>query len=266
MASVATEGNADATRPLAGRTAIVTGASRGIGAATARALGTRGASVLLAARSDAALDGLVRELEASGGRAAAISVDLTDDAGLDRLIERAGSEFEQLDILVNNAGLMPPARRIHQFPRDEWEAALRLNLTAPWYLSCHARPLMTGGGVIVNVSSTAGLYPTVGLGPYNVTKAALTMLTRSCALDWARDGIRVVAVAPGKIDTELARPILDYVAAKNMEPNPLSRIGTVEEVAELIAYLVEDRASFVTGAVFTIDGGEAISPGVMRAS
>jgi NAD(P)-dependent dehydrogenase (short-subunit alcohol dehydrogenase family) len=112
--------------------------------------------------------------------------------------------------------------------------------------------------VIVNISSTAGHYPSVGLGPYNVAKAAVLMLTRSAALEWARDGIRVVGIAPGKIDTEMVQPIVQYVEERGLALNPLGRLGAPEEVAELVAYLVSDHASFMTGTTITFDGGEMV--------
>src|SRR5581483_4399708 len=245
--------------PLTGRVAVVTGASRGIGAAVARRLAGQGADVVLAARSAAALDGLAAEITAAGGSALVLPVDLADATSIAAFTEAVGGARSPLDILVNNAGVLPPARRLERIERAEWERTLAVNLTAPWELSCWAKGLMTAGGVIVNVASPASFYPSVGLGPYNASKAALAMLTRSCALEWARDGVRVVAVVPGKVDTELVRPILDYVAAGKAPLTPQGRVGSPDEVAELVAYLVSDRAGYITGSFFPIDGGELAS-------
>lgn len=118
---------------------------------------------------------------------------------------------------------------------------------------------MIEGGAIVNVASTAALYPAVGLSPYNITKAGLAMLTRSCALEWAKHRIRVNAVVPGLVDTKMARPVLDYLESNDLPVNPLGRIGSVEEIAELVAFLTGPSAGYITGALIPIDGGELIS-------
>jgi NAD(P)-dependent dehydrogenase (short-subunit alcohol dehydrogenase family) len=245
---------------FAGKVALITGASRGIGAATARRLSALGANVVMAARSRDALDALAKELSVSGGTALAVPTDVSVSAELDALIAAVRDRFARLDILVNNAGVMPTAARIERISRGDWESVLAVNLTAPWYLSCRAHDLLAaGGGVIVNVSSTAAQYPSIGLAAYNTSKAALSMMSRSCALEWARDGIRVVTVIPGKTDTEMVRPILDFIENRNIPPNPMKRIGTAEEVAESIAYLVSERAAYITGATLVIDGGELIN-------
>jgi 3-oxoacyl-[acyl-carrier protein] reductase len=244
---------------LAGKVALVTGASRGIGAATARLLSAMGAKVAVAARSRAALDALVHELSPDGSTALAVTTDLSVPSELDSLITAVQERFARLDILVNNAGVLPAATRTERISREDWDFVLAVNLTAPWYLSCRARELMPDGGVIVNVSSTAAHYPSVGLSAYNASKSAMSMMSRSCALEWARGGIRVVTVVPGKIDTELVRPILDFIEDRKIAPNPMKRVGTAQEVAESIAYLVSDRAAYITGSTLVIDGGELIN-------
>lgn len=244
---------------LTDRVALVTGASRGIGAATARRLSAMGASVVVTARTRDAIQALVDELSPDGSTALAVAADVSVPAELDRLVESARDRFGRLDILVNNAGVLPPATRAEKISREDWDTVLAINLSAPWYLSCRAHELMKDGGVIVNISSTAAHYPSVGLSAYNVSKAAMSMMSRSCALEWARDGVRVVTVVPGKIDTEMVRPILDFIADRDIPPNPLKRVGAVEEVAEAIAYLVSDRAGYITGSTLVIDGGEMLS-------
>jgi NAD(P)-dependent dehydrogenase (short-subunit alcohol dehydrogenase family) len=189
---------------LAGRRALVTGASRGIGAAIARRFAELGADVALAARSTEAIQALAKELADGGVRAVPIQADLTDRDSLAALMARVGEEFGGLDILVNNAGVLPVAERAERLGWDAWDATFGLNLSAPWYLACRAKELMgERGGVIVNNASTAAYFPSRGLVAYNVSKSALIMLTRVLALEWARAGVRVVGVAPGKIETDL---------------------------------------------------------------
>jgi 3-oxoacyl-[acyl-carrier protein] reductase len=247
---------------LDGRRALVTGASRGIGAAIARRFAELGADVALTARSSEAIGALAAELGDTGVRALAIPADLTDRDSLRVLTERVGEEFGGLDILVNNAGLLPPAVRSEAVGWAEWDGVIGLNLSAPWYLACRAKELMgDGGGVVVNNASTASYYPSRGLVAYNVSKAALVMLTRVLALEWARDRVRVVGVAPGKIDTELVQPILRWTEKTQRPLNPMGRIGQDREVADLVAFLASGRAGYITGVTVPIDGGELLTAG-----
>ncbi len=255
-------------RPLA----LVTGASRGIGAATAVRLANDGYDLVLAARSAAGLATTAEQVRAGGGRAIAVPTDLVDAASVDALVEVVLAEVTDAQhpgwrILVNNAGLLPATSRSEKYSRADWDAVLDLNLTTPWYLACRAKEAMTSeragekGGVVVNIASTAGFYPSRGLTAYNVSKAALLMLTRALALEWARDGVRVVGVAPGKVDTELVEPILAWVERTGSPLNPLDRIGRPEEVADLVSFLCDRRAAYITGTIVTIDGGELLATG-----
>jgi 3-oxoacyl-[acyl-carrier protein] reductase len=178
------------------------------------------------------------------------------------LVERVGEEFGGLEVLVNNAGLLPAAARAEATGWAEWDSAIGLNLSAPWYLACRAKELMADrGGVVVNNASTASYYPSRGLVGYNVSKAALVMLTRVLALEWARDGVRVVGVAPGKIDTDLVQPILRWSEKTERPLNPMRRIGLDREVADLVAFLASSRAGYITGVTVPIDGGELLTAG-----
>lgn len=244
------------------RVALITGASRGIGAATARLLARRGIRCALVSRNEALMAGVLAELAATGPAGIAVRADLSELGELSGVVERVVSHFGRLDILVNNAGVLPTAHRIERVSLEDWNSALTLNVTAPWYLACRAREAMSSGAVIVNVASTASFYPSIGLGPYNVTKSALAMLTRSCALEWASAGIRVVGVVPGKVDTEMVKPILDFMAEKQLRLNPMNRVGLPEEVAKLIGFLTSDDAGYITGAMYAIDGGELIQSGL----
>jgi NAD(P)-dependent dehydrogenase (short-subunit alcohol dehydrogenase family) len=251
----------DIAEPLRGRRALVTGASRGIGAAIARKLAQQGADIVLAARSVGPIEALAEELCGMGVRALAVPTDMTDRVALQELMDRVGEAFGGLEILVNNAGVLPLASRAENLAWDAWDATLALNLSAPWFLACRAKELMGRGGVVVNNASTAAYFPSRGLVAYNVSKSAMIMLTRVLALEWAREGVRVVGVAPGKIDTELVAPIVAWTEKHEMPLNPLRRIGTDTEVADLVAFLVSDRAGYITGITVPIDGGELLTAG-----
>lgn len=246
-----------------GKTVIVTGASRGIGAAVARRLGAEGANVVLAARSVAALDAVRADVEAAGASALVVATDAAEPEDLERLVAEAQAVFGGIHVLVNNAGALPIAARSEQMPFADWERILRINLTAPWLLAnlCHRAMVAAGGGVVVNVTSTAAFYPSVGLSSYNASKVALTMVSKGLALEWARDGIRVVAIAPGKVDTDLGQPVLAHTKRRGLRVNPLGRVGQPDEVADLIAYVASDAAGYMTGTVITLDGGEVAATG-----
>ena len=240
----------------------MTGASRGIGAAIARRFAEQGADVVLAARSAGAISELANELGDLGVRALAVPADMTDRGSLEALMGQVGEEFGGLEILVNNAGVLPSASRAEHLGWESWDATIGLNLSAPWYLACRAKELMgERGGVVVNNASTAAYFPSRGLVAYNVTKAAMVMLTRVLALEWAREGVRVVGVAPGKIDTDMVAPIVAWTEKHGMPLNPLRRIGSDHEVADLVAFLVSDNAGYITGVTVPIDGGELLTAG-----
>jgi NAD(P)-dependent dehydrogenase (short-subunit alcohol dehydrogenase family) len=243
---------------LDGRVAVVTGASRGIGEAVARRLSGLGSAVVVVGRNRGRLDSLTADLRERGGTAVAAPADVSSTEELDHLVEDVRAGFGRLDILVNNAGVMPPASRSERTSLEAWRAALDVNLTAAWYLATRARPLMTRGSTVVNISSTAASYPSIGLAPYCVSKAGLSMLTKVLALEWAAAGIRVVTVAPGKVPTDLSAGVVDYADRNGLEYNPLGRLGRPEEIADVVAYLASDRASFITGSTHVIDGGELL--------
>jgi NAD(P)-dependent dehydrogenase (short-subunit alcohol dehydrogenase family) len=245
---------------LAGRVAVVTGASRGIGAATARALAARGAAVALVGRSASALDEVAAQVRSAGGAAVPLVADVADpDATVD-IVPRVVADLGGLDILVNNAGVLPRATRSEQLSRADWDAVLALNLIAPWELARRAHPALVerGGGVIVNVTSTAAYYPSIGLAHYCSSKAALEMTTKVLALEWARDGVRVVGIAPGRVDTDLIRPIVAYDEKRGARPNPLNRLGRPEEIAATIAFVCSDDGGYLTGTTIVLDGGEIV--------
>ncbi len=242
------------------RIAVVTGASRGIGLATAGRLAADGLHVVLAARSEDAIEQAAKELCAEGFSASARVCDVADPQACVDLVDSMAADFGQVDVLVNNAGVLHQAARAEKLSLEAWDTSLQVNLTAPWFLATRAKQLMSAGSVVVNVASTAAYYPSPGMVAYHVSKAGVLMLTRALALEWARDGIRVVGVAPGKIDTELLAPIKAWSAKRQIALNPLDRIGTADEVAALISYAVSDPARYLTGVTIPLDGGELLAP------
>lgn len=246
---------------LEGKRVVVTGASRGIGAAVAQRFASLGADIILAARKAETLEPIAEEVRKLGSRALVVAADMTDRYSLQTLIDSAVGEFGGVDVLINNAGVLPPATRATSIDWDLWDSVLAVNLNAPWYLACRAKETMTNGGVVINVASTAAFFPSRGLVPYNVAKAGLVMMTRVLALEWARDKVRVLAIAPGKVDTDMVKPILDWSERKNLELNPMARAGSTDEIADLAAFLASDRAGYMTGVTIPIDGGELLTVG-----
>jgi NAD(P)-dependent dehydrogenase (short-subunit alcohol dehydrogenase family) len=250
---------ADSRISLDGRVALVTGASRGIGASCARAFSRAGASVAVAARNEAALQGLATEIESAGGVALVVPTDVTDASAIERLVERTMERFGRLDMACNNAagGGQAPTR-IVDLPIEAYDGALTATLRSVFLsMKYEIRAMLeSGGGAIVNMGSTAGLEAVGGLAGYVSAKHGVVGLTRCAALEYADVGVRVNALAPGPILTETllrAGPEMQQRAAQAL---PMRRIGHPEEVADAVVWLCSNHASFLTGATIPIDGGK----------
>lgn len=246
---------------LRGRVALVTGASRGIGEACARGLAARGARVAICSRK---VDGLAlaaaRINAAHPGMAVAVPAHAGRSEDLERLVAEVMERWGRVDILVNSAGTNPHFGPTLEVGVEAWDKTFELNLRGPLLLTglVYRAWMQRHGGSVVNVASMAGLNPTTGLGPYGVSKAGLIMLTRQLAMELGGDRIRVNAVAPGIVETEFAAALwrAGPLAERNRTRNPLGRFAQPTEVAEVVCFLASDAASYVSGAVVQISGGE----------
>ena len=240
-----------------GRIALVTGASRGIGAAIASRLAQAGFRVIVNHRVFAeAAEEVVRLIRESGGQAEIEQADVTDMTAVRAMITRIRSRHGRLDVLVNNAGRSEDGLLLLQSP-ESWWAVVRDNLSSVVNCSRAALPLLLEqkGGAIVNISSVSGLRGVEGQTAYCAAKAAVIGFTRALAKELASKGLSINCVAPGPIDTELYRKVTPAKAAARLAQLPLGRLGRSDEVAEVVALLAEGRATFVHGQTFAVDGG-----------
>jgi NAD(P)-dependent dehydrogenase (short-subunit alcohol dehydrogenase family) len=248
---------------LQNRVALLTGASSGIGRATALRFASEGALVALVGRKREALQAVERELAEQGRESLVVAADVTIEAEAERALTETVARFGGLDILVNAAGILNNGT-IETTTLAAWDEMLNVNLRAVFHLMQLAVPhLKRRPGNIVNVSSVTGLRAFPGVLAYCVSKAGVDQLTRCTALELATDGIRVNAVNPGVVRTEIhKRGGMDAAAyaaflERSRTTHPLGRVGTPNEVADLILFLASDRAAWITGATYSIDGGRA---------
>ena len=246
---------------LNGRVAVVTGSTRGLGEGFARALGDAGASIAIVGRDAEAGRRVVADLEARGTASTFIAADITERENVEAVLEATMARFGRVDILVNNAGTCVHAPALDVTP-DEWRQVMNVNLDALWTCSqVFGRQFVEqGSGVIVNIGSMSGVIVNrpQWQPAYNASKAAVHQLTRSLAAEWAPFGVRVNALAPGYIKTEMS-PVDDPRYRQNwIDDAPMKRYGTIEELAPAVVFLASDASSFVTGSVLVADGGYTV--------
>ncbi|MEZ0303067.1 MAG: SDR family NAD(P)-dependent oxidoreductase [Hyphomicrobiaceae bacterium] len=243
---------------FSGKVAVITGAGRGIGRAAALAFARRGATVVAANRRIADGESLVAEIAAAGGKAHFVATDVAQPAQIKRLMDEAAARCGRIDIVFNNAGYQEPRTPLADSPEESFDRVFHINAQSVWlgmkYALAHMVP--QGSGAIVNCASVSGLRnPNPGLALYSASKAAVVSLTRSAAMEYAEKGVRINAVAPGRVVTDmmLGSKIMDMGAVAAWLP--LRRMGKPEEVAEAVVWLASDAASFVVGHVLCTDGG-----------
>ncbi len=248
---------------LAGRTALVTGASGTLGARFAEVLTEAGAAVALAARRAGPMQALRERLEQRGCRAAVVTMDVTDAASVNDAFAAAEAALGPVDVVINNSGVAEPVASLDQSDED-WHRVFAVNLDGARRVSVAAvRRLVALGrpGAIVNVASILGLRQGVGVTAYAASKAALVQMTRQHALEWARHGIRVNALAPGYIETDLNRDFFATEAGKaQIRRITQRRLGRPEELDCSLLLLASEAGSFITGSVLVVDGGHLVSP------
>jgi NAD(P)-dependent dehydrogenase (short-subunit alcohol dehydrogenase family) len=242
--------------------AIVTGASKGIGEAIARALAEYGARVVVSSRKQEAVDAVADSIRAAGGEALGVAAHAGDPAQLGRLVDAAVARWGGVDVVVNNAATNPVFGPVVEQGAEAFAKIMAVNVQGPLELARLAYPHMKarGGGSVVNISSIGGLTPEPGLGLYSVSKAALVSLTKVLAAEWGPDNVRANVVCPGLIKTKFSEALWsnDRIVRQMMALQPIKRVGEPEDVAGLVLFLASDAAAYCTGGVYTADGGYTI--------
>jgi NAD(P)-dependent dehydrogenase (short-subunit alcohol dehydrogenase family) len=247
---------------VAGKVALVTGSASGIGRATALTFAREGAKLIIADMNEDGGHQTVHMITENGGSAIFVQTDVTQATAVETLISKAIETYGRLDCAHNNAGVTQRAYpSTAEYPEDDWHRVLAVNLTGVWLCMKYEIPQMLrhGGGAIVNTASVAGLVGLAGRSAYVASKHGVVGITRTAALEYAQQGIRVNCVCPGYIRTPMVAYVLQHAGAQ-MEAQmvarePIGRLGTPEEIAETVVWLCSDAASFVTGHTMTVDGG-----------
>ena len=243
-------------KPLAGRVALVTGGTRGIGLAIARLLADDGASVVVSGRDPGRLESAAKELEALGASALAVAADAGKREDADRLVEAARERFGRIDVLVNNAGITRDQLLV-RMKDDDWDKVMDTNLRGVFLMTRAVGKVMMRqkSGRMINISSTAGAMGNPGQVNYSAAKAGVIGLSKAAARELAHWNILVNVVAPGLIETDMTAAISAEAREGLMQQVPLGRIGTAREVAEVVRFLAGDAAGYITGQVIHVNGG-----------
>jgi NAD(P)-dependent dehydrogenase (short-subunit alcohol dehydrogenase family) len=248
---------------LTGKTAVITGSTKGIGRAIAEQMALAGANVVISSRKAEACERVAAEIATAGGKAVAIPCHIGDEAQLKNLVDRSRAAFGKIDILVCNAAINPHYGPIEEISDEIFDRMTAVNIRANLRLASLVRPEMAARkeGAIIIISSIAGLMGNGMLGTYAITKAADMQLARNLATAWGRDGIRVNAIAPGLVKTDFAKALWDNpeTLALTLRNSPLGRIGEPVDIAGAAILLASDAGRFITGTTIVVDGGVTIA-------
>jgi dihydroanticapsin dehydrogenase len=242
---------------LSGKVALVTGGSRGIGKGIAALFAKEGARVAITAKNQARLQDTAEEIGVF-----AVAGDVRKESDVQNVVKKTIEKFGKLDILVNNAGVFPKPKLLHNILEKEWDEVIDINLNGPFRFAKAAIPyLQKNGGIIINMGSNSGLkaFDDFFADAYTASKAAIVLLTKSWALEYAKDKIRVNCICPGVVETDMTQEYLATPALRDIQTSayPIGRIGTVDDVAKSALYFASEDSSWVTGAILALDGGES---------
>lgn len=243
---------------LKGKTAIITGAGSGIGKAIALLYAQEGARIVVSDLNEQGGNETLREIQSAGGEAIFVKADTSQPGDSEQLVKATLQKFGALHIAVNNAGIAGPIQPVGEYPVDGWDKVIAINLSGVFYGMRYQLPAMlaAGGGSIVNIASILGKVGSKGSAAYTAAKHGVVGLTEAAALEYATQGIRINAIGPGYIMTPMLSQALDEATLKAVAGlHPMQRLGKVEEVAALALWLNSDKASFVTGSYYNVDGG-----------
>jgi NAD(P)-dependent dehydrogenase (short-subunit alcohol dehydrogenase family) len=249
------------TFDLSGKVAIVTGGTRGLGYGMVDTFAEHGANVVIAARTKEDCEKVAQEMREKGVKSLACHCDVSSQEQIENLIQKTVETFGKVDILVNNAGIAI-GKSVFDISEEEWDRVIDVDLKAIFFVTQAAAKVMKEqkSGVIINIASLAGVVINQGLSPYSAAKAGVIHLTKAQAIELARYNIRVNCVAPAYVETDLNRKSLsDEKYLKSLlDPTPMKRLGTIDEIAGPVLFLASDAASYMTGATIVVDGGRSI--------